>query len=100
MTRQDKKQFNYVFRKTLVSQARKRILKKKKKILLKTEKKQKPPTKECDILNKISHLNCSKGRNVAERKRTGLRGSQILPTEQFSIQPSGGWCGVKEKVLY
>lgn len=48
----------------------------------------------------MSHLNCSECEKVAERKRTGLRGSQILPTEQLSIQPSAGRCGVKEKVLY
>lgn len=54
-------------------------------MLLKTEKRKKN-TKECDILNEMSHLNCSKGGKVAERKRTGLRGSQILPIEQLSIQ--------------
>lgn len=48
----------------------------------------------------MSHLNCSKGGKVPERKRTGLRESQILPTEQVSIQPSAGRCGVKVKVLY
>lgn len=37
---------------------------------------------------------------MAERKRTGLRGSQIPPTEQLAIQPSAGRCGVNKKVLY